>query len=260
MNSIVSDSDINDSIYPSLLLGPTTIYNKAKSEDTIQNAVNVLNILEKDAYSKFLVKFYSEGLEKFGTGWEYCDLLTGLIAAATLSNPEKYLEIGVRRGRSMCSVASCCPNIDIYAFDMWVNNYAGVSNPGPDFVERELSKFNYQGNINFIDGDSHHTLPVFFSNNPKIKFDLITVDGDHSKNGALMDLRQVLPYLKVGGIILFDDICHQSHPYLIEVWERAIREDGGILTYEYSELGYGLAIGVRFQNRRQTNKLIRLFK
>ena len=35
-------------------------------------------------------------------------------------------------------VASSTPKADLYGFDMWVANYAGMENPGPEFVESEL--------------------------------------------------------------------------------------------------------------------------
>ena len=72
-----------------------------------------------------------------------------------------YLEIGVRRGRSMCVLASQANEANFYGFDLWIKNYTGSENPGPDFVRSELNKFNFKGNLNFIDGDSKKTIPNF---------------------------------------------------------------------------------------------------
>jgi len=53
-------------------------------------------------------------------------------------------------------------------------------------------------------------------------FDLITVDGDHSEEGAFDDLLNVIPHLNVGGILVFDDIAHPTHPYLLGVWKKTL--------------------------------------
>jgi predicted O-methyltransferase YrrM len=252
--------DTKDKVYPNLILGPSTIINKAKSLDTLNIALKLLDTLEKDHYNEFVSNFYLKGITQYGENWDYCDLISGLIAASSLCRPKKYLEIGVRRGRSVCCVALSSPEVEIWAFDMWIKDYAGMSNDGPKFVEKELKKVNYFKKVNFVNGNSHQTLPSFFSENPDILFDMITVDGDHSQKGALMDLRHVLPFLDVGGIIIFDDIIHPKHNYLKDVWNKAIREDGGILSKEYTELGYGLAIGVRYKKSNNKMKLSRLIR
>ena len=83
-------------------------------------------------------------------------------------------------------------------------------NPGPNFVKNELDKFDFQGRVNFINGDSKKTVPNFFKENPNLFFDLITIDGDHSLKGALRDIKNVLPRLKIGGAIIFDDISSMN--------------------------------------------------
>lgn len=260
-NSGILDS--NNPFYPSLILGPSTIYQKAKSLEIINAAVEVMRKLENDEYTQYMKNYYIEGMKKNGEFWEYCDLITTLIASVNLIHPKNYLEIGVRRGRSICAVASSAPKVNIYAFDIWISEYAGNSNPGPEFIIRELKKFLYNKPVTFVNGNSHETLPHFFSEYPEIKFDLITIDGDHTEKGALLDLRDVLPHLNVGGIILFDDIIHPSHRYLEKVWKKAISEDGGIISFEFKELGYGLAIGVRetekIRERTIIEKITRAF-
>ena len=49
---------------------------------------------------------YAGGRGKAGGDWRYADILTVLAAACDLIRPRSYLEIGVRRGRSMAMVAS----------------------------------------------------------------------------------------------------------------------------------------------------------
>ena len=145
----------------------------------------------------------------------------------------------------MCVLASQANEASFYGFDLWIENYTGSENPGPDFVRSELNKFNYKGNLTFIDGDSKKTIPNFFKNNPNLYFDVITVDGDHSLYGAKIDLRNVLDKLKIGGILVFDDISSHEHPYLNNVWENIIKKRKNFYSWEFSELGLGVAFAIR---------------
>lgn len=57
----------------------------------------------------------------------------------------------------------------------------------------------------FILGDSREVLP---SMEPKEFFDLVYIDGDHSAEGATIDLKNGWELVKPGGYILMDDIMH----------------------------------------------------
>ena len=54
-------------------------------------------------------------------------------------------------------------------------------------------------------------------------FEIIPLDGDHTEAGAFDDLKNVIPNLSVGGILVFDDIAHPSHPYLLNFWKQPLR-------------------------------------
>lgn len=142
-------------------------------------------------------------------------------------------------------VAATCPECEIVGFDLWTSDYAGMPSPGPDFVRGEMKKLGYAGDLTFIGGDSHDTVPRFLDVHPAKFFDLITVDGDHSEEGAEDDLRNVLPRVKVGGVLVFDDISHPAHPYLADVWQRVVVVDPRFATWQFTELGYGVAFAIR---------------
>ena len=231
--------------YSPVILAPSTAGSKALSSACLRQAMQILQQLEPDDYSRYLLGYYQAGLERFGDAWPYADIVTVLLAVAQLIRPKNYLEIGVRRGRSMAMVAASCPGCEIIGLDMWKPNYAGMPNPGPDFVQAEMKKFNHKGRVELISGNSHEVLPRYFDDHPKTFFDLITVDGDHSKRGAIQDLSDVLPRLKVGGVIVFDDICHPAHPYMFEVWQEVVASDPRFSTWHFTELGYGVALAVR---------------
>jgi predicted O-methyltransferase YrrM len=140
-------------------------------------------------------------------------------------------------------VAQCCPDCAVYGFDLWLEGYAGVENPGAEFVRRELNALGHRGELMLISGDSRRTVPAFLAEHPDLFFDLITVDGDHSVAGAAADLANVLPRLKVGGALAFDDI--NSVYVLRRVWRDLVKHDGRFLTWEYTDAGNGVAVAVR---------------
>jgi predicted O-methyltransferase YrrM len=231
--------------YSPVLVGPETLLRAATAADTLRGVLDVLAKLTPDDYTRYLADYYGEGLRRFGDAWYYADICTVLRAAARFVEPTTYLEIGVRRGRSMAMIAESAPGARLYGFDLWAADYAGMANPGPDFVRAEIARTGHQGTLEVISGDSHVTVPQFLAENPDLTLDIVTVDGDHSQEGALADLRTVIPRLSLGGILVFDDIVHPEHPYLVDVWRQAIEEDGGLVAAEYGDLGYGVAFAVR---------------
>lgn len=226
-------------------LSATDLLKLSTTPNTIKNLLTTLHQISPDNYLEYMIAYYERGISTFGEAWGYCDLLMALQAATSVLKPAHYLEIGVRRGRSLAVVAATQPKVNIYGFDLWVKDYAGMENPGPDFVSNELKKVNHQGKIELISGDSRKTIPEFFKNNPNLYFDMITVDGDHSEKGAKIDLQNVLPHLKIGGVILLDDTHHPQHTYLGKVWDKMIGNNKNFTSVKYGELGYGIAFAIR---------------
>ncbi len=231
--------------YSPVLVTAGMIGEKSCEKKVLKRVVELFRLIEPDDYVNALLEFFTQGLERFDSRWRYSDIVTVLFAAAKLLKPETYLEIGVRRGRSMAAVAKVQPECTIVGFDYWKRNYAGMITPGPEFVEAELKKIGYRGTLNLVSGNSHQTVPQFMADHPDEYFDLITVDGDHSPEGAADDLKNVLPRLKVGGAVIFDDICHPAHPELGAVWDFYVNDAERFSTWNYTDLGYGVGIAVR---------------
>lgn len=231
--------------YDRVALNPATIGRLATSGTTLHEVAGVLLRLEADDYLRFLTAYYREGLKRYGSAWVYADVMSTLVASSRLMKPSCYLEIGVRRGRSIAAVVATTPTCDVVGFDLWVQDYAGMSNPGPDFVRSEIAKFRPEGNLDLISGSSHETVPRYFREHPNLYFDLITVDGDHTARGAAQDLRNVIPRLKLGGVLIFDDISHPDHPELRGVWLREIVRNSIFRTWEFHDLGFGVGVAVR---------------
>jgi predicted O-methyltransferase YrrM len=201
--------------------------------------------LQHDQYMNFVENYYRRGLESFGESWVYADINTVLLGLARLLRVESYLEIGVRRGRSMAMIAAQQSGCYIAGFDMWMENYGGMENPGPDFVRAEMQHLGHHGQLELISGDSHRTVPQYFKDNPARFFDLITVDGDHSEMGAAADLVTVMPRIKIGGALVFDDVSHQSFPYLRQVWTGTVASNPRFSPYMFEETGFGIAFAIR---------------
>jgi predicted O-methyltransferase YrrM len=222
-----------------------TLFNLAVKPETIKYIQRTLGKLTSDQYLEFMQNYYKLGIAKFGDSWGYCDLLTILQASALALQPRTYLEIGVRCGRSLAVVAAACPQVDIFGCDLWLQNYAGMNNPGVEFVQAEMQKVGYTGNLGLLTGDSRQVLPQLFVEHPELYFDLITVDGDHAYDGARADLQNVIPRLKLGGVIVMDDICHPQHLYLADVWDEFFAKNEKFQTKKYTALGYGVAYAIR---------------
>ena len=238
-------SDELGALYHPVMLGAGTLGKRSTEAACLREVVSIVERLDPDDYIRYLLAYYRAGLSRFGEAWEYADILTVLRAASELLQPQNYMEIGVRRGRSLAVVAATCPDCSIMGFDMWAEGYAGMSNPGPELAEAELRKIGHAGNLQFVSGDSHQTVPELFAQRPDLFFDLITVDGDHSELGAEQDLRTVMPRLKIGGVLVFDDIVHPRHKYLADVWQHVVADDPRFTAWKFTELGYGVALAVR---------------
>ncbi|CAB4762253.1 unannotated protein [freshwater metagenome] len=231
--------------YGPVILTPQILASIAASPETMEEILLFHEQLATDKYVRYVDTYYWEGLRRFGRHWRFMDISTVLYAAAKVLQPRNYLEIGVRRGRSISMVVRACPSVKIAAFDLWVSNYAGMENPGPDFVREELIRQGHTGTISFFNGDSHQTIPKVFAASPDVLFDMITVDGDHSEAGAYDDLCNVIPRLAVGGVLVFDDVAHPLHPELVGVWRKALARFPALVAYEFTESGFGVAFAIR---------------
>ena len=231
--------------YEPVLTGPSTFVRRCSSGMTAKSVLDTFNRLSSDKYLEFVKRFYSRGIEQFGDDWTYADISTVLYGLCSSMRVESYLEIGVRRGRSMSIVASLAPDCRIIGFDLWVQNYAGMENPGAEFVRGELAKVGYRGDCQFVAGNSKKTVPAYLKRNSTTYFDLVTVDGDHSRSGAAADIRNVAPRIKIGGAIVFDDICNPEHAYLLDVWKREVNREKGFIPYAFMETGFGVAFAIR---------------
>lgn len=188
--------------------------------DVISDVIETLNGMEPDDFNK-LSLFQSLNI---GT----VNLHVALRVIARILQPRTYLEIGTRRGWSVVQVLSEAPLCDAYLVDSWIDGYAQCANPGELFVREEIKNVvpQYSGELTFWSGNSHDILPS------KLRsrwFDLVCVDGDHTVDGAMQDLYDVMPHIRTGGVLIFDDVTDTADrpgdfQTLHEVWEWVQRQ------------------------------------
>jgi hypothetical protein len=150
----------------------------------------------------------------------YWDVRAAVRALSHHLEPRTYLEIGTRRGWSIAQVFAEAPNVRAFVFEMWEPNYGSAEQGSHQYIRNKLQDIvgsECTPEVHFIDGNSHDTLPAFFANPQNSgavayphEFDLITVDGDHSRLGAWWDLVDALPRVTVGGALVFDDLDYQG--------------------------------------------------
>ena len=219
------------------------VIQQAGSQATRRRLIEIWRRIKPDPYLE-------EALERLerrsGSSEPYWDMCCVLSAFADIVRPRRYLEIGIRRGHSVCVVAAAHPLAELYLFDMWYPDYAGVPNPGPDFVRRQLRRSGHRGPVRFVSGRSQESVPRFFEDraNPQ-SFELITVDGDHRDDGARADLLNVIGHLAGGGMLVFDDIAHPTYPTLRNVWLDVIAGHKDLIVCENLEDANGTAVAVR---------------
>ncbi len=226
-------------------VGPTTVLARARDLSTLDAVMAVLARLCPDPYIEHMRAYYRVARERFGAHWFYADQLTVLHAAASLLRPRRYLEIGVFRGRSLAVVAAAAPACDVYAFDQWIASYAGLENAGPELVREQLQRVGHRGQVRIESGDSHVVVPRFLEEHPDLEFDLVTVDGDHTEDGARADIEAVLARIAVGGALVFDDIRHPRHPWLERVWDETVAALPSFASAKFVEVGHGVALALR---------------
>ncbi len=149
-----------------------------------------------------------------GDRWAIYDALEDICRQAP---PTAYLEIGVSHGDSLRVVLNQCEPKYLTLSDEWGSDSGGQSLGNHGHIIALLSDLKYTGKTTYLDGSSHEMLPRHFFTR---FYDLITVDGDHSAEGARQDLRDAYPLLAEGGYLVFDDVAPDFfHPYLLDVWD-----------------------------------------
>ena len=175
------------------------------------------------------------------------DLHSFLKHYSITNNPSNYLEIGTREGDSLKMVLTNSSKIvEVFVCDTWGAAYGGSGKASHNHIVNMVKNVGYQGTINYLDGDSKIEIPKLHGSKDNY-FDLILVDGDHSAEGGLADLENVLQLAKKNsGCILFHDITHHSHLYLEKVFDDFAEKHSNLWSKPPEKIRDNLGIGILY--------------
>merc|ERR1712232_887975 len=134
-----------------------------------------------------------------------------------LPNVKNVCEVGFHGGHSAAIYMNANPEATLYSFDIAQFSYTRGN--------LELMKQLFPTRFEYIVGPSEVTVPEFHQLNPDLRCDVISVDGDHSTEGTLNDLRNFRKMASCRNWVLMDDAGWNSTN---SAWQRA--KDEGILT------------------------------
>ena len=154
--------DAGPDYYDGVLVGAETIGRLATSAEAHAAVQDVIGRGrdDDDDYLAYVRDFTRDVRDRAQGVAAWADITTALWAATRLIEPRDYLEIGVRRGRSVSIVGAGAPDSSITGIDLWVEGYAGMENPGPDHVRGVLGAVGHRGPVELLSGDSHDLLPA----------------------------------------------------------------------------------------------------
>ena len=222
----------------------------ARKPDTRRRLIEALELLDNDDCDLGRISRFRQTLVDGAPHADLLDNATIAHAAAELIRPARAMEVGVRRGFTSAAIAAGHPMVEMHLMDSWRPVYAERPNPGPSLVRRQLAAVGHKGEQTYHQGNSHVLLPSLFGNNPDLRFDLVVIDGDHTERGADDDLRDAFPHVARGGVLIFDDLMHPAHRYLLGLWHRWRDELRGQFEFgEYLEDGLGVGWACRVCDR-----------
>jgi predicted O-methyltransferase YrrM len=119
--------------------------------------------------------------------------------------PGRILEIGTRTGISLCQLLSSYVDINVIQRVVSIDPYDHFTSPA--LVRANLKYLNIPTDkMEFIVGKSQDELPKLYESGER--FNLILVDGDHSREACRNDMELSHKLLEPGGIMLVDDLSN----------------------------------------------------
>jgi predicted O-methyltransferase YrrM len=118
------------------------------------------------------------------------------------SNAKEILEIGFNAGHSAEVFLKVNSNVRVTSFDI---GYGEQLDCGKNYID-----IKYPDRHTLIIGDSTKTIPEYIKNNPNKKFDILFIDGGHSYEVAMADLKNCASLSHKDSIVLMDDTIYTN--------------------------------------------------
>ena len=116
-----------------------------------------------------------------------------------IDNPKikNIIEIGFNTGVSSAYFLSARDDINVISVDIGIHTYVNEC--------KKLIDKQFPGRHKLIIGDSRQIIPELNKLEPRIKPDLIFIDGDHGEPTPLIDARNCLALADKGTVLVMDD-------------------------------------------------------
>lgn len=133
-----------------------------------------------------------------------------------------YIEIGVLTGNSAVAVLATKK----IRRAVLVDNFSYSQPPSSKQAVEQRLNAEYGGLFEVMEGDSKQIVPRL-----KEQFDIGFVDGDHSDEGCLADLTNMLPLIRPDGVIFVHDLTNPGFLSLKRVTEKFAQDNGLTFTF-----------------------------
>lgn len=143
----------------------------------------------------------------------------------------RILEIGFNAGHSCLLFLLANPDslITIFDIDMW-----RYTRPCFEYLNSQ-----FPGRMEFIAGDSLHTVPAYYAAHPDVSFDVVHVDGAHDAIHVQGDMENVRRLSTTDTLVILDDDNNYTIREINQRWEdegKIVRVSGLLDTLLYTHL------------------------
>jgi len=161
------------------------------------------------------------------SGW-ICPRDRQVVQQILVHYPEKnpvVLEIGVYGGGCACAMLMARPDCSYIGIDNWSEA------PIEDFVKNTKP---FRDRVEIITGDSREVGKGW--NRP---LDVVLIDGGHDYDVAISDVKNFVPWVKVGGIVMVDD--YGTHGDVTKVVDKCLLGNPEFELVRKPDSPYGMA-------------------
>ncbi len=159
-----------------------------------------------------------------------------LAAFAKAPGVKRILEIGFNAGHSAENFLKANSDVEVVSFDLGEHAYGKAA--------KEYIDMKYPGRHTVIWGDSTQTIPSYTG---KGEFDVLFIDGGHTHEIALADLRNCHRLARADAVVILDDTnttpgwIHHVNAGIMNAWKK-VKEEGKVV--EDGQADYCYARGI----------------